>query len=90
MSLHLHMFLFFSGSFFFFYFCPIPNCLGFILFYFIISPLITVCFLRRDRKSVEVERNWEELGKGNHNQNILCRKISLFNKSKIRKSSIRS
>lgn len=36
---------------------------------------------------MEVERNWEELGKGNDNRNILCRKRSVFNKSKIKKNS---
>jgi hypothetical protein len=30
----------------------------------------------------EVGRSWEELGEGNHNQNIVCEKKSIFNKGK--------
>lgn len=43
-----------------------------------------VCFLTKDRKDVEPDGRGsrEELGKGNHNQNILYEKKYFFNKRK--------
>lgn len=61
MRLYIHMFVCFSYSIslilfllFTCLFCPI--LFGFVLFYFIVVFLMPVCFLKRDRKGVDLDQ----------------------------------